>query len=125
MRSSAASTSLAPGRPRPAWAATFNVAATSASRCFEERVQGFREGPRALFQRPPDPLEQLTISRLSFAWPAGRGAAPQRLAHLLKQFLQRPSCLGGRVVDVPVLESLAGVSQDVPGSILMVLGPDA
>ena len=59
MRSSAALTSLAPERPRLAWAATFNVAPTSASRCLT-RARRRQLGLGVLLECTPQPHEQLT-----------------------------------------------------------------
>ena len=85
----------------------------------EERLERLQLGLRALFQRTPQPLEQLADLPLVVRLAAPEGQRrPQRLAHLLQQFLERATCLGRGIVDVPALEPLAGVPKNVRRFIL-------
>ena len=85
----------------------------------EERLERLQLGFRSLFQSTTQSFEQFADLPLvvRLATPE-RQRRPQRLADFLQQFLQRPTGPGGGILDVPTVEPLAGMLEDVPGFIL-------
>ena len=75
----------------------------------EQRLDRLEQAFRPLFERAPDAFEQLPdfplVVRLTAA---ERERGPESLAHFLQQLLEAASRLGGRTVNVPVLETVPG-----------------
>ena len=119
MRSSAARTSLAARTAAAGMDGDVQRGADVRLQILEERLERLQLGFRSLLQRAPHSLEQFADLPLVVRLAAPEGERrPQRLAHLLQQFLQRATRPGGGIVDVPALESLAGIPENVRRFIL-------
>ena len=112
MRSSAALTSLAPERPRLAWAATFKRRADIRFQVLDYGLDRRQLGLGVLLECTPQPHEQLTDLALVVGLAATeREGCPERLAYFLQQLLERAAPFRRGALNVVALQALAGSRQ--------------